>query len=348
MTRLWPRHVSHQLARYCDGRMTRQDAAAVDAHLADCPRCRADRDAIVFAAGLVRELAAVTAPADLWPALDARLRAATPQPPQRGWTRQPRPVLAWALGLLLATTAALWLAGGSPSGAWTVTRSDGAAAQLAPGTWVETGRAGGARIVVGDIGTVNVEPGSRVQLGVSGPGEHRLALARGTVSVEITAPPRVFVLETPVSTVVDLGCAYTVTVDGAGGRLRMTEGWAALEWNGRESLVPAGAVCRMRQDAGPGLPYFEDAPAALQRAVEAFESGSAGTDAVEAMLEAARPRDTLTLWHLFARLPQEHRGRVYDRMAMLAEPPTTMSRELAIALDADTLRAWREELAWNW
>jgi hypothetical protein len=345
MRRLWTRHVSHELARYGDGQMPPRDAAAVQAHLARCAACRAEHEAIQFAAGLVRQLAAVTAPPDIWPAVDARLQVAAPG---RAWTPRPHLALAAVCILLAAASAAYWLAGRMPSPPWTVTRADGSTAQLAPGTWVETGGGRPTRIVVGDIGTVDVEPGSRVRLGTSGPGEHRLVLERGTVSAEITAPPRMFILDTPVSTVVDLGCAYTESVDAGGGRLRMTQGWAALEWKGRESLVPAGAVCRMRPDTGPGLPYFEDAPERVQRAADAFDAGTAGADAVETMLDAARPRDTLTLWHLFARVPLEQRGRVYDRMAALVEPPQTVAREKALALDPATLQVWREELAWSW
>jgi hypothetical protein len=59
-------------------------------------------------------------------------------------------------------------------------------------------------------------------------------------------------------------------------------------------------------------------------------------------------RDTLTLWHLLSRVDASQRGRIYDRIAALAEPPATVSREKAVALDAATLKHWREELAWKW
>jgi hypothetical protein len=155
-------------------------------------------------------------------------------------------------------------------------------------------------------------------------------------------------VETPASTVVDLGCAYTMQVDEAGeGELRVTEGWAALEWAGRESLVPAGAQCRTRRSEGPGTPYFSDAPAALAEAVASFDGGG-GERAVKAILDAARARDTLTLWHLLSRVERPERELVYDRIAALTPPPPTVSREEVLQLNRAMLTHWREELAWTW
>ena len=220
---------------------------------------------------------------------------------------------------------------------------------MAAGEWVETDDGSNARIIVGDIGTVDVAPGSRVRLGGVSRSEYRLALSRGTISAEINAPPRLFIVDTPASTVVDLGCAYTVTVgeDGAG-ELRMTSGWAALEYKGRESLVPAGAICRTRPGAGPGTPYFEDALVAFKQAVDDFDAGLNVAKSLDTIVREARARDTLTLWHVLSRVGETERVRVYERIAAFAPPPTGISRQRILALDADALREWREELAWTW
>ena len=220
---------------------------------------------------------------------------------------------------------------------------------MATGEWVETSAGAKARIIVGTLGTVDVEPGTRVQLGEVRESEYRLALAHGTISAQINAPPRLFIVDTPASTVVDLGCAYTVTVgDDGAGELRMTTGWAALEFKGRESLVPAGAICRTKPGAGPGTPYFEDAPTAFKNAVDQFDAGTDAERALDVILNVARVRDTLTLWHLISRVSPEDRVRVYERIATFVPPPSPLSRDQILALDADALRKWREELAWKW
>lgn len=335
------RHVSRRLTRYHDGQLEAAGARVVELHLASCARCRHELDEIRFAARLVQQLTLVPAPADVWTLIDGRLTALRPAPVVLWWRRAAATV---AL-LVVAVAGVYWSWDGSP-GPWAVSRGDGRATRMAEGEVIET-TTETARITVGDIGTVDVAPATRVRLGVVGPQAYRLALASGTIHARISAPPRVFVVETPSSTLVDLGCAYTAQIDAAGaGELRVTEGWVSLEWDGRESLVPAGAMCRMRPGAGPGTPYFADAPDALRQAVAAFDAGDAGVLAM--VLEAARTRDTLTLWHLLSRVDRPARARVFDRIARLAPPPPTVSRDQVLALDRAALTHWREELAWTW
>ena len=346
---MFRRHVSGLLARYEDGQLTAAEVRAVEAHLAWCSRCRTDHDEIRFAAGLIRQLKVMTPPADVWRDISRQLDA---PPASRAWLAgwAARSMAVAAVTLLVAVAGAIWLSRPSPEGAWEVARSSSAApSRMAEGDWVETDGGSRARITVGTIGEVVVEPSTRVQLGASLPDSYRLALARGTISARIVAPPRLFFVETPASTVVDLGCAYTVQVDEAGtGDLRVTEGWASLEWQGRESLVPAGARCQIRSGVGPGTPVFEDASPALQEAVAEFDFGGSGAAPLNTILAEARVRDTLTLWHLLLRVPQADRGRVYDRMVELTPLPAGVSRDGALALDAAMLKRWREELAWTW
>jgi hypothetical protein len=39
---------------------------------------------------------------------------------------------------------------------------------------------------------------------------------------------------------------------------------------------------------------------------------------------------------------------VFERIAAFVPPPAPLSRDQILALDADALRKWREELAWKW
>jgi hypothetical protein len=318
----------------------------VEAHLVVCDRCRATLEAIRFSTKLVRRLNVVSAPPSVWNGIDAAL--ARPRRPDRSPL-----VLGWAFActVLVAAAGAFWWTRATAPQPWQVSgvADGGTTTRMAAGEWIETGAGSKVRILVGDLGTVDVEPGTRVQLGEVSPSEYRLSLARGTISAEINAPPRLFIVDTPTSTVVDLGCAYTVSVgDDGAAQLRMTSGWAALEWKGRESLVPAGAICRTRPGDGPGTPYFEDAPPALRRAVDDFDSGAGASEALDVILREARVRDTLTLWHLLSRVGAADRVRVYDRIAQFEPPPARVSRDQILALDADALRTWREELAWKW
>jgi hypothetical protein len=343
---MFTRHVDDVLPRYCDGELSAADRRRVDAHLATCAQCRTVLDEIQFSATVVRQLKVISAPPSVWNGIDAAL--STPHR-TRFIAFMPR----WAFAcfvVLAAAGAAYWSIRDTTPKPWEVARvNEGGTQRMAAGEWVDTRGGSPARIIVGQLGTVDVAPQTRVRLGQVSQSEYRLQLDRGTISAEINAPPRLFIVDTPASAVVDLGCAYTVTVDADGaGELRMTKGWSSLEWKGRESLVPAGAMCRTRPGAGPGTPYFEDASAALKQAVNDFDAGTDRANALEVILAESRVRDTLTLWHLLSRVETSDRVRVYERIALFEPPPAGVTRDRLLALDADALRRWREELAWKW
>jgi len=163
------------------------------------------------------------------------------------------------------------------------------------------------------------------------------------------APPRLFFVETPSALAVDLGCAYELSVDENGnGKLEVTSGWVALEYGGIESLVPAGAVCTSRPGRGPGTPHFPDAAPGFKAALAEIDAGSAGTAAIEAALAGARLRDTLSVWHLFARVEPRVRPAVYDRLSALVPAPEGVTREGVMQLDPTMLSLWKGELQAHW
>ena len=215
------------------------------------------------------------------------------------------------------------------------------------GATMTTDAASRARLDIASVGSVDVEPNSRVRLIASRPGERRLALDRGGIRARIWAPPGRFFVNTPSSTAVDLGCAYSLDVDESGaGIVRVESGWVAFEYNGRESFIPTGAMCATRPRFGPGTPYYEDAPDALAQALTILDFST--TDdvrrpvALEAVLSAARPRDAVTLWHMLSRGTPAERARVFDRMAVLVPPPEGVTRQAVIDGDRAARDAW-----WN-
>jgi len=221
--------------------------------------------------------------------------------------------------------------------------------RLAVGEWLETDSASRAKINVADIGQVDIGPNSRVRLVGTRSTEHRLALQRGRLQARIDAPPRLFIVETPSAVAVDLGCAYTLDVDDAGRSvLHVMSGWVALEVKGRESIVPAGAVCVTEPGKGLGTPYFEHASVRFRKALARLDFQNGGAKALSIVLGEASEYDTLTLWHLLSRVRAGERGRVYDRLAGLLTPPKGVTREGILKLDEDMLELWKRDLEWAW
>ena len=271
-----------------------------------------------------------------------------------------RPALAIAATLLLGLTA--WFGWGIVRGGWTVQtiagapHLDGRAIEddglLKRGGRLVTDGASRARITVGRIGRVDVDPDTRLALVSAGGTDHRLALERGTIHARISAPPRFFNVNTPSAVAVDLGCAYTLHVDDSGaGLLKVTHGWVAFDYDGRQAFIPQGAVGATRPGVGPGTPRYEDAPSGYAEALAVLDFGGADplarASALEMVLSRARARDALTLWHLLSRGSPEERARVYDRLAALAAPPRGVTREAVLAGNRDALMTWWDSFSFE-
>lgn len=225
---------------------------------------------------------------------------------------RPRPCAAAGSGFRFEATAGVPTCGGA----------DATAGWLPAGAWLHTGVDESARIDVADIGQIELRGDSRLSLVATGPEEHRLELERGALHAKVTAPPRLFVIETPSATAIDLGCEYDLFVgpDGAA-TLTVTNGQVELAGGGRLTLVPMGATARTRPGSGPGLPWSTQwATPELRAAIDRFDGGDA--TAFDEILSAARPRDTVTLYNLLFRAADgAGRVRVYERIDELAGIP---------------------------
>jgi hypothetical protein len=222
-------------------------------------------------------------------------------------------------------------------------------AKLGIGQTLVTDGRSKATISTADIGTVNVEPNTRLRLIAGGNGHNRLALDRGTIHAYIWASPGLFTVDTPSAIAVDLGCSYTLQVDDSGaGILRTKLGWVGFKLDGHEAFIPAGAVCATRPKVGPGTPYFEDASPSFCAALSKFDFAVSAPEARSAeltkILAEARQRDALTVWHLLARVDEPQRGSVYDRLAALVPPPAGVTRDGILRLNQKMLDSWWNQL----
>ena len=296
-----------------------------------------------------------------------RHRGAPPSLPARQRSRYSRTT--WLLAGISAAAAVMlavaigWYAIGLYRGGWSVETLSGAPVvdgvraggenssrgRLRVGDWLETDAVSRARIEDGQVGRVVVDPNTRMQLVQAGEHEHRMALSQGTIHARIWAPPKIFFVNTPSATAIDLGCEYTLQVDMNGaGLIKVTLGWVSFEGHGRESFIPDGAVGTTRPGQGPGTPYYEDAPSGYGDALSVLDYGASDDPrraaALDLVLTAARRRDALTLWHLLSRGTPAERERVYDRLAALSPPPQAVTRSAVLAGDRRALDQWWDSL----
>ena len=362
---MFTRHYGKHLSAYAHGELSPEEAARVAAHLDACATCRSEFEEVKLGIRLAESLPSVSAPADLWDAVEAALVKEERRERQRASqtrtlfpSRRRTLAAAFATVLFALVAGGVWLYVRAQRPWWEVSRVEGAPrvssslinerGRLRVGEWLETDASSRAEIAVADIGQVEVEPNTRVRLVETRLTEHRLELERGTLHARIWAPPRLFFVNTPSAVAADLGCAYTLEVDDEGrGLLHVTSGYVALETETRESTVPAGAACLTRPGAGPGTPFFEDAPEQFVESLAKLDFEN-DRESLDAVLMWARRRDTLTLWHLLSRVGTEDRARVYEQLAALSPPPDGVTRDGINNLDRTMLDAWKSSLEKDW
>ncbi len=355
--RMFSRHASRLLAAYLDGELGPRKATQIAVHLERCEYCRCERELVQSGRAALEHLSLVHAPAAVWTAIEEALCNPQPWQPERG--RRWRLVFALSVLVFVVGFWALEQRLHRDGVTWELARVQGtpivdakpvrAAVQIRAGEWIETNSSASATVRLGEIGFVEVASNTRLTVIAARPDENRLALARGQIHAKISAPPKLFLVDTASGTAVDLGCEYSLHTDETGsGQLDVTQGWVAFQWKGQESLVPAGASCLTRPKAGPGVPYFDDAQASFKQAVDSFAVANFEGPWLDTILRDARVRDTLTLWHLLSRVSVRDRERIYDRMASMAPVPAGISREKVMKLDPGTLARWKDELAWLW
>jgi hypothetical protein len=356
---MFSKHVTKFSSAYCHDQLPPQIGKKVAAHLLACPSCHADFDEVKLGVKFASQLQLVSAPEVMWPEIAAQLQQGKHHTNSFSFAKP----LAIAASVLLLIGGALLLLRNAPKPAltsWHVARLNGTPrigsvgfndeAKLGIGQWLETDATSRAQLDVAAIGNVEVEPNSRVRLIESKPTEHRLELQRGRLSARISAPPKLFFVDTPSGVAEDLGCAYTLEVDDEGNSvLHVTAGWVSMQLTDRESKVPAGAACATRRGIGVGTPYFEDATSSFRAALARFDfdGAEAKKPAVGVVLREARARDEISLWYLLSRVNENERGRVYDCMARLLPPPAGVTREGVIKLDQKMMEQWRQLIEGN-
>lgn len=373
--KMFNKHVTKLLSAYCNGELSPEQSRRVAEHLLACDRCRNEHGEIGLGVQLARQLPLASAPAEMWSEIEAQLDNQSRKPilrPQASrnlafdWYR----VAAFSAMLLIVSAIGVLLVRRSHEGppgqpqevageSWEVASLSGtiridqgratSKGRLAIGGTLETDGSSTAKINVAEIGEVEVDSNSRIRLVQTRPTEHRIALDHGRMHAKISAPPRLFFVDTPSAEAIDLGCAYTLEVDDLGRSfLHVTSGWVELVGHGRESYVPIGAMCQTRPGTGPGTPYFADATDAFAEALEKFDFENGGEDAFNAVLNDSRPRDTFTLWHLLSRVEGTERSRVLERMIKLVGLPTGVTRAGVMRLNQKMLDMWKDELDTVW
>ncbi len=229
----------------------------------------------------------------------------------------------------------------------------GVAARSRVGAWIPASDV--ERVIqIGDFGTVTAEAGAELRVLAIRGDLHKLRLERGTLHATISADakPRLFQVETPATTCVDLGCKYTLTVDAEGRtHVAVSTGKVAFEDRRREVFVPRGAICSAERGRPASTPRHPDAPADLVEALARYDAKPPGFRAAEGRAVAAavkRLKDTLALWHLLQDPEDAVLEAGLSRLLELAHHPDDADAARTRTRDPASREAWKEYLYSEW
>lgn len=214
--------------------------------------------------------------------------------------------------------------------------------------WLTTDAVSRAQLVASDVGTIKVEPNSRVRVTKVLNGQQWFELAKGRIEATINAPPKIVFVKTKSALAVDMGCAYTLETDEQGsGTLHVTLGWVELQRDGRAVRVPRGKKCAILAGVGPGTPIDDAASGFMVAAVARFDHRAnmkLATSPVDDVLSSAGEDDGVTLWHVLQQVDEADRGRVIEKLGSIVPPPAGISKELLLKLDPGALDKWWDDI----
>jgi len=207
------------------------------------------------------------------------------------------------------------------------------------------------RLDMGRYGEVLAEPDAKVRVVRMDEDLHKLRLDGGTIhaSITIAARPRLFQVETPATTCIDLGCHYSLSVDADGmSRVKVETGRVLFNDGKREIFIPQGASGKAARGRASFTPIHDDASDALKKAVEAFDIAPEGKRAGLAKTACAlikKREDGLVAWHW---LQDPESGVVKAANDALLRLTTVMECGVPRPADPTSRREWRNSLFPEW
>lgn len=201
-----------------------------------------------------------------------------------------------------------------------------------------------ARLKIGNLGEIDIDPLSEVQFIETESAEHKLIISRGQITVRTWDAPKLFSIITPSASIKDFKAEYTINVGAElSTKVKVNSGYVLLENKDRKSLLTAGSTCLSKMPKGPGTPYSSSASDQFIGLLNIIDFEKGELDKLDALLSESRKEDFISLFHLLRQQDSIAREKIFDRLSFLFEIPRRITREEIVNGDKDLMaRLWMQ------
>lgn len=210
---------------------------------------------------------------------------------------------------------------------------------------LETNAVSRVEIKIPDVGSVFLEPDSKIQRLPS----DKISLINGVVNAIKTGAQKPLTIEVPQAEIKDyfLGGKFTVyTGEDLVTVFSVQEGWTEVKKGEVDALVLSNHTCRIIPDSGLGLPYLNTSSEDFVQAINAYCFSNPGNEeALISILTKADVKNCVTLWNLMHRVTRKQRDMViYTIFGLLGAPPAGVTDEGLRTLNSEMMLKLIEEI----
>lgn len=216
---------------------------------------------------------------------------------------------------------------------------------LSIGDWIETDELSSATINIPDIGTITLEPGTKIRLVQSDDDKKKIELQYGMLNSDTRASKSNLYINSDKTTAIDFGGVFSFAVDKNGeGLIFVQDGSVKVKSDNRDAIIPTGQFCYVMTNLGPGTPFSKDASKEFRKSLMQYDFYNGGAEAFASAFSSAGFTDAISLVNLIPTVPGNDRVAVFNKISNYVAPPGNIHRDSIKYYKVEELKEWILEI----
>ena len=205
-----------------------------------------------------------------------------------------------------------------------------------------------AAVLVPSVGNIDIEENTLLFLEKAKDGSNRIRLQKGTIKVVNFSYMPDLAIDIGNCVVIDRSGQFSLSMDENNiAKIFVEFGFVEIQHDNQTVYLNEEYNCEIRDGYKIGTPYRRDASENLKEEVKNFDNNGAGDNSIEKIIEAATPKDMLTLLELIPRTSKLKRQVLFQAIANNFPPPENVTRAGVINGDSNMLYLWWQEIEWQ-